>query len=170
MIKIFLKRQIKKLTDNLVRVKTFRDYEDIRKVILLFDIEDLAVVKTFVDTLIVDGKQVSAYSFDAKKNVYPQLPEHFKIWNKDQLDFYGIPKSAGLSAFTEHTADTLIDLTNASSLVLRYLFLHAPADFRVGFNRDNALLYDLLIERSQEQDFAFFVNQLLFYMKRLRTK
>lgn len=170
MINIFIKKQIKKLTKELVRDKTFRQYDDIHRVMLLFDPEDLAVVETFVETLVADGKQVTAFSFDTKNTIYPKLRDGFKIWNKKQLDNRGIPKSTELSLFAENSADTLIDLTKSSSPVLRYLFLHSSADFRIGFNRDNSMLYDLLIERSEGQDFSFFVSQMLFYMKSLRTK
>ena len=170
MMNIFLKNQIKKLTKNSVRVKMFREYKDIRQVMLLFNMEDLAVVESFVKTLVADGKLVTAYSFELNNNAYPQLPDNFTILNKENLNFFRIPKSAELSVFKGHRSDTLIDLTKKPSLILRFLFLNSPSDFRVGFNRDNAPLYDLLIEQNQEQDFSFFVGQMLFYMKSLRTK
>lgn len=170
MINIFITKKIKKLTKELVRVKTFREYEKIHRVTLLFDIEDLTSVETLVQTLNSEGKDVTAYSFDSKNQSIPQLPETFNIWNKSNLDFWGIPKEADFKIFKGREADTLIDLTKKTSPIMRYLFLNSSADFRVGFNHDNALLYDLLIERNEAQEFSFFVNQMLFYMKSLRTK
>lgn len=170
MINIFLKYQLKKLSELFVREKIFREYKDIRKVLLLFDIEDLLVVENFVATLNAEGKQVAAYSVDLKKNVYPQLSENFKIWDKQKLDRYGVPKKEDISLFKKETADVLIDLTNSSSLIQKYLFLNASVNYRVGFNRDNAMNYDMLIERNLDHDFSFFADQLLFYMKSLRSK
>jgi len=170
MINIFLKNQIKKLSKKHSRYKTFREYNDIRKITLLFDMENLPEVEAFVKTLMDDGKQVMAHSFVIKKTAYPQLSENFHIWHKNNLDFWSIPKSSDIKAFKSIKSDTLIDLTNGSSPVLRYLFLSSSAAFRVGFNYENAQLFDLLIERTKTQDFSFFVNQMLFYMKSLRTK
>jgi len=170
MINIFLNNLIKKLTKSHERVKTFREYTDIQHVTILFDMEDLSVVQTFVETLKADGKDVTAFSFASKKSTNMQLPEHFQIWSRNQLDFWGIPKEPDFKKFKGQKSDTLIDLTKNSSSVLRYLLLHSCADFRVGFNHNNAKLYDFLIERNQEQDFSYFVNQMLFYMKSIRTK
>jgi len=112
---------------------------------------------------------VRAYSFD-KKNIRHQLTETYHIWTRGSLEFNGAPKKKELLAFAKEPADTLIDLTTKAAPVLQYLFLNVSADFRVGFNRDNAALYDLLIEHTQGQEFSFFLDQMLFYMKSLRTK
>jgi len=170
MINLFLNNRIKKLSNKHSRYKTFREYKDIRKITLLFDMENLTEVEAFVKMLLNDGKQVIAHSFVKKKTAYPQLSETFHIWNKENLDFWHIPQSSDIKEFQASKPDTLIDLTNGTSPVLRYLFLNSTAAFRVGFNDENAQLYDLLIERTKEQDFSFFVNQMLFYMKSLRTK
>jgi len=170
MIKIFLKRKINKLTKDFVRVKKFREYHTIRDVIVFFNIENLSDVVTFIDKLTKDGKNVTAYSFDKSKNSDHQLPEYYHILTKKSLNFDCTPKIEVLAAFTQHQADTLIDLTINPSLILKYLFLNSSADYRIGFNRDKATLYDLLIEYNQEQEFPFFLEQMLFYMKSLRTK
>ncbi|MDD4923190.1 MAG: hypothetical protein PHS30_12055 [Bacteroidales bacterium] len=172
MIKIFLQHKIIKLSKVYVRNKRFREYKDIHRVVLFFNMEDMAVVNAFANGLMADGKQVIAYSYDnnADKASLPALPDMYRILTKKQLDFFSFPKKDVISTFSGLSVDTLIDLTVRPSLVLKYLFLNSSADFRVGFNRDNGQLYDLLIERNQEQDFSFFTNQMLFYMKSLRSK
>jgi hypothetical protein len=170
MINIFLKQKIKKLTKKYVRAKKFRAYKDIHDVIVLFDIENLSVAEYFIKTLVQDGKKVKAYSFDKKRNKH-QLPESYHIWTKDAFGFFdGIPKKQELLVFMKDSADTLIDITIKPTPVLQYLFLNTSADFRVGFNSDKAALYDLLIEHDQKREFSFFLDQMLFYMKSLRTK
>ncbi|MCE5174278.1 MAG: hypothetical protein ABFC90_03470 [Bacteroidales bacterium] len=172
MITFFLQQKIKKISDRYVRDKKFREYKDIHQVMLFFNMEDLEVVKTFADALIADGKQVIAYTYDsgADKLKPPKLPDRYKILTKKSLNCFCFPHNDVISAFSKYSADTLIDLTVRPSLILKYLFLNSSSDFRVGFNRENGRLYDLLIERNEEQDFTFFVNQMLFYMKSLRTK
>lgn len=173
MITFFLQKKIKQLSKGYVRKKTFREYADIRQVMVLFNREDLEVVKTFADQLMSDGKQVTAYTFDNepdKKVKKPALPDCYRILTKKDLNFFLLPHHEVVTAFKEYQTDTLIDLTVKPSFILKYLFLNSSADFRVGFNQEDGLLFDLLIEREEGQDLAFFVNQMLFYMKSLRTK
>jgi hypothetical protein len=169
MIKIFLKQKIKKLAKNYVRAKRFRTFENIHEIIVFFNIENLPEVERFVETLIQHGKKVRAYSLDKKKNKH-KLSAVYHILTKDVFELNGIPKKRELLAFTKESADTLIDLTKNPSPVFQYFFLNAHADFRIGFNKENAALYDLLIECNQEHEFSFFLAQMLFYMKSLRTK
>ena len=172
MITFFLQKKIRKISDRYVRNKKFREYKDIHQVMLFFNLEDLEVVNNFVDVLIADGKQVTAYAYnnEADKLKLPKLPDRYKILTKKNLNYFCFPHNDVISTFSEYSTDTLIDLTVRPSLVLKYLFLNSFSDFRIGFNRENGHLYDLLIERNDEKDFAFFVNQMLFYMKSLRTK
>jgi len=172
MITFFLQRKIRKISDSYIRDKKFREYKDIHQVMLFFNMEDLEVVKSFADLLVADGKQVMAYTYDngVDKSKPSKLPDNYKILTKKDLNFFCFPHDDVVSAFSKYATDTLIDLTVRPSLILKYLFLNSSSDFRVGFNRENGRLYDLLIERNEEEDFAFFVNQMLFYMKSLRTK
>jgi len=170
MIKIFLKHEIKRLTKKYVRSKQFREYEVIHDVIVFFNMENLPDVELFIKTLIQDGKNVTAYSFDKKNITALRLPDCYHLLTKDALNFGCIPKKNELLAFKRKQADTLIDLTINPSLILKYLFLNSSADYRIGFDRENAALYDLLIEHNQEQGFSYFLDQMLFYMKSLRTK
>lgn len=170
MIKIFLKHEIKKLTKRYVRFKQFREYNEIHDVIVFFNIENMPDAEIFIKTLIQDGKKVTAYSFDKKNDNALRLPDIYHILTKNALNFGCIPKKNELLAFKRQQADTLIDLTITPSLILKYLFLNSSANYRIGFNRENGALYDLLIEHNQGQAFSFFLNQMLFYMKSLRTK
>ena len=170
MVKLFLKKRVEKLLKGFERKKTFRKYDDIKRIVLLFEIEDFEKVVDFVDKLKADGKEVSAYSFDQKNRVFPDVPDYFHLWNNSKMTVLGFPYSGDLKLFKENSHDTLIDLTNHSIPLYNYLFLNSDADFRVGSDNENSTLYDLLIERKPEQDFSFFAEQLLFYMKSLRSK
>jgi hypothetical protein len=171
MLTFFLKRKIKRLTKEFVRVRTFCEYKNVHRVVLLFDIENLSDVQAFVKTLEADGKYVHAFSFESmkKKDAQP-LPENIHLWNKSHLDIYGIPQKEKTGAFCRCESDTVMDLTIHPHPVLQYLYLLTQADYRVGFNRENARLYDLLIECVPGQDFSFLSGQMHFYMKTLRTK
>lgn len=170
MMNFLLKTKIAKLAKEHVRVKTFREYARISQITVLFEIEDFDKVVDFVDILEQDGKKVLAYSFDSKNLLFNDLPENYRIWNKSKMDFWGFPNDVDFKEFKSLKSDTLIDLTGNTLPLYKYLFLNSAATFRVGFEHDDASFYDLLIERNPEHDFSFFAEQLLFYMKSLRSK
>jgi len=170
MVTQFLKYRVGKLLKSFLRNKTFREYGAIKRISILFEIEDFDKIVDFVDILEADGKEVFAYSFDPKNHIFSDLPTNYSIWNKSKMNIWGFPNSADLKLFKEKDADTLIDLTYHILPIYNYLFLNSTADFRVGFDKENSSLFDLLIERNREQDFSFFAEQLLFYMKSLRSK
>jgi len=170
MITLFLKYRVGKLLKSFVRKKIFREYEAIKRITILFEIEDFDKVVDFVDLLEADGKDVTAFSYDTKNHIFSELPANYTIWNKTKMTIWGMPNSVDIKLFKDTEADTLIDLTYHTLPIYNFLFLNSSADFRVGFDNENSALYDLLIERNRAQDFSFFVEQLLFYMKSLRSK
>ena len=168
MFKFYLKYKIKQLSQKHVREKRFRTYDEIHNVQLFFNMEQLVEVVSFVKQLENDGKVVMAYSYDNKGNSVVTLPTTFHIWKKENLSFFCIPKELSLNEFKSFQADTLIDLTTTPSLIMTYLFFCSHADYRVGFRKGFPHLFDLLLEVDDKQDFSFFSEQLLFYLKRIR--
>lgn len=169
MVNFFLKMKTRKFRKEYKRIKRFRTYGEIGRIHLLFNIEKLDQVIFFVKALENDGKLVKAYSFDRREIDYSYLPYAFHIWNKKHLNVFNLPLKVHLTEFSDFQADTLIDLTVLPSPLKDYLFFFSKADYRVGFNRDFPGLYDFLLELDQDHDFSFFSDQLLFYLKSIRT-
>jgi hypothetical protein len=167
----FLRKSIRKNSKSLVRKKCFREYKNIHRVLILFDLENAECVKDFAKSLLFAGKEVFAYSFDAsKRGACPVLPDHFHVWNKSHLTLAGIPHQKSLEDFLSEHPDTIVDLCVNPHPVLQYLSLKTGADYRVGFHLENQSFGDLLIEYNTEQGFVFLTSQLHFYMKSLHTK
>jgi hypothetical protein len=82
----------------------------------------------------------------------------------------GFPLSNVMENFKGIHPDTLIDLTVKPHPVLQYLSLTCEASYRVGFQREEKTVDDLLLEYHPEQSFAFLTSQLHFYMKSIRSK
>ncbi len=167
----FLVNKIRKITKEFSRKKCFREYADIHRVVILFDLEHAEDVKDFAKSLTFAGKEVFAYTFNPiAKNEMPVLPPNFTIINKKQLIFNGFPQQQLMESFKSIVPDTLIDLTVQPHPVLQYLALKSEATYRVGFHREEKTFDDLLLEYDPEQSFVFLTSQLHFYMKSIRSK
>ncbi|MDP4278011.1 MAG: hypothetical protein Q8914_10335 [Bacteroidota bacterium] len=166
MINFFLKAKTQQLRHDFKRPKRLKIYEDIHQVLLFFDFNRINQVISIVDALKKDGKIVHAYTFCKKNTPTPGVPKEIHILTTKALNIIGIPSTEKLAGLQD---DTLIDLTMMASPVTDYLFFHSSADYRIGFHRDFPQLFDLLLEFDQVHDFSFFSNQLLFYMKSIRT-
>lgn len=167
----FLKNKIRKLSKTFSRIKCFREYADIHRVLILFDLEQAEDVKDLAKSLTFAGKDVFAYTFNSlAKHEGLVLPANFTVLNKKNLTFSGFPVQQEMERYSSMNHDTLIDITIQPHPVLQYLSLKSDASFRVGFYREEKTFDDLLLEYDPEQGFCFLISQLHFYMKSLRAK
>jgi hypothetical protein len=171
MFPFILKKKIRKKAHAFERRKNFFEYSEVKRVLLLFDVVHLPEIQVFANQLKQEGKEVVAYTFEEKKRKEPlNMPAGFHLLTGQDTDFFGVPRKSLLQAFTGIQADTIMDLSLQGDLVLRYLYLHSKAEFRVGFNTEFPEWYDLTIETRPDQEYSFLLSQLHFYLKSLRTK
>lgn len=170
-ITYFLVNKIRKLTKSYERIKCFREYADIHRVVVLVDLEQAEAVGPFVQSLIQDGKEVFCLTFNPNDKVEPPvLPENMLVLNRKSLSFNGFPLHDVMENFKLLNPDTLVNLTVQPHPVLQFLALTSQASFRIGFLREEKTMDDLLLEYDSEQPFDFLTGQLHFYMKSLRSK
>lgn len=167
----FLINKIRKITKGFNRKKCFREYADIVRVVILFDLEHAEDVKDLSKSLMFAGKEVFCYTFNPNpKGEGPVLPDSFTVINKKQLTFNGFPPQNMMDDYKSIQPDTLIDLTVQPHPILQYLSLKSDASYRVGFLKEGKAMDDLLLEYDPEQSFVFLTSQLHFYMKSIRSK
>jgi len=167
----FLVNKIRKITKNFSREKCFKEYADIHRIVILFDLEHAEDVKDFAKSLKFAGKEVFCFSYNPNaKDEGSVLPENFTVLNRKQLYFNGFPHQQVMEHFKSLHPDTLLDLTVQPHPVLQYLSLKSEASYRVGFHREEKTFDDLLLEYDPEQSFVFLTSQLHFYMKSIRSK
>ncbi|NLT02248.1 MAG: hypothetical protein GXY09_00075 [Bacteroidales bacterium] len=169
MSNLIMKVRIRRARRNHRRAKRFRTYREIQRVLVLFNIEHLDEAVALVKILEAEGKKVRAYSLDKRKVDYGFLPHAFHIWNKSHLSAFSVPLQEYLEEVEAYKADTLIDMTIKQAPWHSLVYFHTDADYRIGFNCQDPSRFDLLIGLGQEQPLAFFLDQLLFYLKSIRT-
>lgn len=174
MNKIALKAAIRRLKRKYARTKCFIDYPDIQRVLLFFNREHLEAVIPVIKTLENEGKQVFALCLDDYKvkneEVPVSIPSFIHLWKKTDMKFTSVPKIERINEIKAFGADTLIDLTLRPSLVHDLLYYHTQATYRVGLSPQDPSRFDLLLAIDDQHDASFFFNQLLFYLKSLRTR
>lgn len=166
-----LKRKIRRIQKEWKRVKCFKEYKQVKRVLVVFDMDNAEAVKDFSKSLQFKGKEVLATSyFPGKMKELPVVPDYFHLWHKGNVGFNGIPNQKELDALLAFKPDTLIDLCLNPNPIMQYISLLVDAEYRVGFHLGDESVGDLMIEYNPEQGFEFLASQLHFYMKTLRTK
>lgn len=169
MSNLIIKAFIRKARNHHQRIKRFRTYQEVERVLVLFNIEHLDEAQALVKILEKDGKRVRAYSLDKRKIDYQFLPHAFHIWNKADLTAFSVPLKDQLEEVAGFNADTLLDMSLNPLPWQQLLHFHTAADYRIGFDCQDPSHFDLLLATGQEKSLAFFLDQLLFYLKSIRT-
>lgn len=128
--------------------------------------EDRQVVLNYAEKLKNAGKKVSLLAFfDNKLKSNDFTFHHF---NRLQLDFALRPNSPEVSEFIEKQFDLLLNISNRSVLPLDYIAARSKAKFRVGPFTEKTFCYDLMIDHSGKNELGAFLQQVIFYMKKMQ--
>lgn len=169
LFKNILKLTIRKLRLEHRRTKNVRSYSDIRNILVFYDPDQQAQAEWLVRAFETDGKRVMAVCYSGKSSSIPtDIPDNFRVIRTCDLDWMYRPKEANITEIQAFNPDTLVDISVKRGLILSYLYYFVAADYQIGFKHSRSLPYDLMLERSGDQTEAFFVEQLLFYIKRIR--
>jgi hypothetical protein len=136
---------------------------------ILFDgteLDDRETIVNYAEKLKKAGKKVTLLAFFDNKLKSEDFT--FKHFNRQQLDFALRPKSRDVLEFAEQRFDLLLNLSNRNILPLDYIAAHSKAKFRVGPFTEKTFCYDLMIEHSGKKDLGAFIQQVVFYLKKMR--
>lgn len=157
------------------REKIFRNYADIRRVLIIFEsdwLERHLQVKQLIKEMQADGKEVSAWGFIDKKDRTTPILRDFRVIGAREVNVFGKPKKDVLIDFTREHYDLLIDLSINQVLPLRYMALLADVDFKVGKSEPcEPYLHDFMIALPEGQtDAAYLFDQIKHYLQTIQTK
>jgi len=136
---------------------------------ILFDGTEPAERETVLDyaeQLKKAGKKVKVLAFFNNKLKGESFA--FPAFNKLQLDWALRPNSREALEFREQPFDLLLNLSKTTIVPLDYLAALSNAKYRVGPYTDQTFSYDLMIEHSGKLDLKTFLQQVIFYMKKMR--
>ncbi|WP_243348461.1 DUF6913 domain-containing protein [Parabacteroides sp. FAFU027] len=170
MIKSIITNKIRNNIQKQVKTAAIIDFSDIRKIVLIFEIADYPFIQNVVSQLENEGKEcrLVVYS-EAKEKNFPEI-RGFIFSNRD-LDFWNVPKSEIETRFLDEIsdADMLLDLTVHNYLPLSYLISKASVKLKAGIKKEGFDLYDFMLEAPKNVDFRFLSEQIMSYLRKLKS-
>ena len=125
--------------------------------------EDVRVVFKFSDKLRANGKQVYILGFQNIKSKEESGP---KTFNRNSVNWYGVPSDAKIDGFVKIPKDILICAFKEECLPLEYIAARSKAKFRVGaFSQLKTNFYELMINIKPEQKLIYLLQQTLHFLK-----
>lgn len=124
------------------------------------------IVLDYAEQLKKAGKKVKLLAFFNNKLKGESFA--FPAFNRLQMDWVLRPNSQEALEFKDHPFDLLLNLTKETVVPLDYIAALSKAKYRVGPYTDQTFCYDLMIEHSGKKDLKAFLQQVIFYMKKMR--
>ena len=141
----FLEREAKRCT----RKSTFRSWDDIRSVLLLFESdyqEKNNDARSFIKMLQNEGKRVVVCCYVNKKEAETATLDNYIVLDRKKTNWLGRPHDAMVGECLKEKFDVVMDMTETNCLPLKYVLLQAKSDFRCGKSCGDNSLYDFVIE------------------------
>jgi hypothetical protein len=175
--KFVLERKIKKILKKSKREKEYRNFNEIKSILLFFDTKDYSDASLFIKQLKKIGKKVKVYAYqDARdRNNYSKILHNvvtekaMNIWKSDSL------KELVNSLDSDSPYDLAIDLTPDENVLLQYLLVSADALLKVGFSKTKLPVYDMVISFASENELNEIITtrelskQLIHYLSTISS-
>ena len=171
MFDFLIKRRIKKDLRSIARAKQFLNLDEIGSAMVFFLPEQYDAANMLIERLREMGKEVTGWTYLPKK-YKGELPKmKCRIFEeKEDFDWTGEPWSETIDKICTPPCDVMIDLTITPCYPLIYLFIQRESVFKVGVGKSfEPDLYDLTIMQTKKKDSSFFANQVIFYLKSIRS-
>lgn len=173
MLDYFLQRSIKSELNNNNRKHTFLNFEGIKNVLVLFDIQDWDTVAPIIEDLRQHGKYVMPWTIKPKQmqsQILPaNLPSNVRVidTHKD-LDWKRLIRPAILTEFDNLTYDTFLDLSLEPNDYSKLLLVRNKSNFCLGFTKREEKLYDFTILKEDNQSLFEAYEQLKIYLAHIK--
>lgn len=166
--KKYIDWEISKLWKNKKRNKQFLNWQEVKKVILLYDRSTLKPDLLKQIFAILDGKQVMAWTV-VEKDEFKKETINIAMMAPNEWNLLMKPKDFVLSRFNSFEADILIDLTMQEILPLKYLHAVSDVKCRCGLSRFGDIT-DFSIDRTPNMKEMDLLNQIIHYMTIINQK
>lgn len=166
--KKYIDWEISKLWKNKKRDKQFLNWQEVKKIILLYDRSTLKPDLLKQIFAILDGKQVMAWTV-VEKDEFKKETINIAMMAPNEWNLLMKPKDFVLSRFNSFDADILIDLTMQEILPLKYLHAVSDVKCRCGLSRYGGIT-DFSIDRTPNMKEMDLLNQIIHYMTIINQK
>jgi pyridoxine 5'-phosphate synthase PdxJ len=123
-------------------------WDDIQSIAILYPEES---IQHIIDELDMQGKEVVFFSLPQKKDI---------AWLTER------PKNDIMELITARRYDLLIDLTQESSVTMKYMAMYIDASFKTGLHMNDGIL-DMTIDTPAQETPDFLYRQITRYLHML---
>jgi hypothetical protein len=151
--KYFLKRKINKIFSNSNREKKYLNLKEIKSVLLLFDTKDYSDANFFIKKLKKMGKKVKVCAYKDKSDKSDYSTVHHPVVTEKDLNVWkndSLPKV--IHSLDSSSYDLAIDMTLKENLLLQYILVSVNSTFKVGFNRTDLPICDMVISFAPQME------------------
>ena len=162
----FIKKKIANAYRNNNRRHEFHSFQDIRKVLILFNMEDWTYIDRIIRDLQDKGKTVFGWTLKPKhEENAPILPQNVRMIDpaKD-LSWQQLPAGHVTGEFKNMEYDTLFDLTTKTRYYMTYLLMLNDSKLSVGIKEIEEKMYDCIILKEEDKDLYETYEQIKFYL------
>lgn len=173
---LFLKKELKKVLNDRIETKNFKNFDSIDTVLLLFNKEDWDEIDKIISILKKEKKNVIAWTvrpkmsteeFEERKSRSYPSNVHFINLNTD-LTWKKTLKEEALDKFAGMEYDACFDLTTYSDPYLLYLLAKSESQFTVGTRESEYKLYNFILLMEDDATLLDTYNQIKYYLNKVK--
>ncbi|MCR4827945.1 MAG: hypothetical protein K5864_00605 [Bacteroidales bacterium] len=174
------KRHLRDLMEK-QRDKRIENWENIKTIGMIFTVGDAQrwnLIQRFITAQEKEKKEVYLIGFQEQGYEIDYIFSHTKttiVHEKEDLNFFRLPKEGVVDTFVDHHYDLLIDTTEQPNFFGKYMTVHSDADLKVGYHNldadydeGNMEMYDLAIQGHGVVEFKDYIEQIVRYLRMIQ--
>ncbi|MFZ4456809.1 MAG: DUF6913 domain-containing protein [Bacteroidales bacterium] len=171
MLTYFIKKEILANLRASKNHRNFTDFSELSNVTIIYELSDYKQSIELKSILCLANCSVSLVGYNGDKKRLIQGEEGY-LFSSNELTFLGKPKEAIVAEFNRIItgSDLLIDITRGKFLPINYLMSQKGDVLKVGLEVSDFKLYDFILEVPKNVDSKFLCQQILFYLRKLKSK
>jgi hypothetical protein len=149
--------------------KIFQNYDSMRDIFIVFNMDDLTEIIIAVEALKRDGKNITAWTTRPKDKTFSvKYPPYIRIIDLGkELSWTQTLEKNVVDEFKNLKYDTFLDLTTADDTILDYLLAANSSRFCIGIRERNFKAHDFIMLKQEGHTIPETCEQLKYYLQRI---
>lgn len=180
-IKDFRRRHLIRQLAHKQRDKKIENLSQLKEIGIVFTIsgeQEWSLLYHFAKLMEEQGKHVTMVGLHPDNVQISFIVTHAQTIicrEKDDLNFWGIPKDEVVERFTSKHFDALIDTTDQPNFFGQYMALRSNADLKITYTDEveetlNDNIFDMMIKGEGALDLRDYLNQVVRYLKMVKKE
>lgn len=167
MFSFFIKKKVNSVLENNIRKHTFRNFESMKRVLILFSYQDWGEISQIVKDLEKEGKEVLLWTTQSKKDktvISAGGSDKLHVITSKDLSWHKQISPSVIEKFKALSYDTLLDLTTDTNSTLLYLLANNQSEFCIGIKELDHKVFDFILLKENDKNLIETYNQIKFYL------